>query len=94
MARTGHRSWPERGEAGSLRTSAPVPRAGVIAEGEASTLADVLIDRIKGDAAKAREVSLFPEWYVPALGFEVDAAGFLPAWRASRLSPVEALRQE
>lgn len=29
-------------------TSAPVPRAGVIAEGEASTLADVLIDRIKG----------------------------------------------
>jgi len=30
--------------------SAPVPRAGVIAEGEASTLADVLIDRIKGGA--------------------------------------------
>jgi sulfide:quinone oxidoreductase len=29
-------------------TSAPVPRAGVIAEGQASTLADVLIDRIKG----------------------------------------------
>jgi sulfide:quinone oxidoreductase len=29
-------------------TSAPVPRAGVIAEGEASTLADVLIDRIRG----------------------------------------------
>ena len=29
-------------------TSAPVPRAGVIAEGEASTVADVLIDRIKG----------------------------------------------
>jgi sulfide:quinone oxidoreductase len=29
-------------------TSAPVPRAGVIAEEEASTLADVLIDRIKG----------------------------------------------
>jgi aminoglycoside/choline kinase family phosphotransferase len=33
------------------------------------------------DAAKAREVSLFPEWYAPALGFEVDAAAFLPAWR-------------
>jgi sulfide:quinone oxidoreductase len=32
-------------------TSAPVPRAGVIAEGEASTLADVLIDRIRGGAA-------------------------------------------
>ena len=29
-------------------TSAPVPRAGVIAEGEASTLADVLIARIRG----------------------------------------------
>lgn len=29
-------------------TSAPVPRAGVIAESEASTLADVLIDRIRG----------------------------------------------
>ena len=29
-------------------TSAPVPRAGVIAEGEASTVADVLINRIKG----------------------------------------------
>lgn len=31
-------------------TSAPVPRAGVVAEGEASTLADVLIDRIGGGA--------------------------------------------
>jgi len=29
-------------------TSAPVPRAGVVAEGEASTLADVLVDRIRG----------------------------------------------
>jgi sulfide:quinone oxidoreductase len=29
-------------------TSAPVPRAGVIAEGEASTLADVLIARVTG----------------------------------------------
>jgi len=29
-------------------TSAPVPRAGVIAEGEASTVADVLISQIKG----------------------------------------------
>ena len=31
-------------------TSAPVPRAGVIAEGEATTLADVLVDRIRGGA--------------------------------------------
>jgi len=34
-------------------TSAPVPRAGVIAEGEASTLADVLIARITGGPAPA-----------------------------------------
>lgn len=33
------------------------------------------------DAAKTREVALFTEWYVPALGFEVDEAAFLPAWR-------------
>ena len=33
------------------------------------------------DAAMAREVMLFPEWYVPALGFAVDEAGWLPAWR-------------
>jgi sulfide:quinone oxidoreductase len=31
-------------------TSAPIPRAGVVAEGEASTLADVLVDRIRGGA--------------------------------------------
>jgi sulfide:quinone oxidoreductase len=31
-------------------TSAPVPRAGVIAEGEATTLADVLVDRVRGGA--------------------------------------------
>ena len=30
-------------------TSAPVPRAGVMAEGEAGTLADVLIARVSGD---------------------------------------------
>ena len=34
-------------------TSAPVPRAGVIAEGEASTVADVLIARIAGGAPPA-----------------------------------------
>jgi sulfide:quinone oxidoreductase len=34
-------------------TSAPVPRAGVIAEGEASTVADVLIARIRGGAQPA-----------------------------------------
>ncbi|MGH8995445.1 MAG: NAD(P)/FAD-dependent oxidoreductase [Acidimicrobiales bacterium] len=34
-------------------TSAPVPRAGIIAEGEASTVADVLVARIKGGPAPA-----------------------------------------
>ena len=34
-------------------TSAPVPRAGVIAEGEASTVADVLINQIKGGPTPA-----------------------------------------
>jgi len=32
-------------------TSAPVPRAGVIAEGEASTVADVLVAQMRGDPA-------------------------------------------
>ncbi len=35
------------------------------------------------------EVSLFTDWYCPALGLEVDAAGFQGAWRAA-LAPVEA----
>jgi sulfide:quinone oxidoreductase len=34
-------------------TSAPVPRAGVIAEGEAATVADVLIHRVRGGPAPA-----------------------------------------
>ena len=34
-------------------TSAPVPRAGVIAEGEASTVADMLVARIKGGSPPA-----------------------------------------
>jgi aminoglycoside/choline kinase family phosphotransferase len=33
------------------------------------------------DAVMAREVSLFPEYYAPALDLAVDEAGFLPAWR-------------
>jgi aminoglycoside/choline kinase family phosphotransferase len=33
------------------------------------------------DSAMAREVSLFPDWYVPALDIAVDEASFLPAWR-------------
>ena len=33
------------------------------------------------DAAMAREVSLFTEWYAPALEIEVDQDTYLPAWR-------------
>jgi aminoglycoside/choline kinase family phosphotransferase len=34
------------------------------------------------DAAMSREVMLFPEFYAPAVGLEVDAPVFLSAWRA------------
>jgi sulfide:quinone oxidoreductase len=34
-------------------TNAPVPRAGVVAEGEASTVADVLLERLRGGPAPA-----------------------------------------
>lgn len=33
------------------------------------------------DAAMAREVALFTEWYAPALGLEVEEEAFLAAWR-------------
>jgi sulfide:quinone oxidoreductase len=45
-------------------TSAPVPRAGVIAEGEASTVADVLVASIKGGpqpAPFAGEITCYME---------------------------------
>ena len=45
-------------------TSAPVPRAGVIAEGEASTVADVLVARIRGGSAPdpfAAEITCYIE---------------------------------
>jgi aminoglycoside/choline kinase family phosphotransferase len=29
----------------------------------------------------SREVLLFPEWYAPALGMEVDEASYMAAWR-------------
>jgi aminoglycoside/choline kinase family phosphotransferase len=52
------------------------------------------------DAAMAREVALFTEWYAPALEVPVDADGFLSAWRevwsgvaeAAATSPVLVLR--
>jgi aminoglycoside/choline kinase family phosphotransferase len=34
------------------------------------------------EAAMTREVMLFPEWYAPALGLEVDAGAYMEAWRA------------
>ncbi len=43
-------SFPDVYAVGDV-TSAPVPRVGVIAEGEAGTVADVLINRLRGDDA-------------------------------------------
>ena len=34
-------------------------------------------------AAMEREVSLFPEYYAPALALEVNEAAYLPAWQAA-----------
>ena len=39
-----------------------------------------------------REVSLFPDWFCPAAGLEVDGMGFLAAWREA-LGPL-LLRQQ
>ena len=39
-----------------------------------------------------REVSLFPDWFCPAAGIEVDGMGFLAAWREA-LAPL-LLRQQ
>jgi aminoglycoside/choline kinase family phosphotransferase len=33
------------------------------------------------DAAMTREVGLFPDWYAPAVGLEVDGDGYYAAWR-------------
>jgi sulfide:quinone oxidoreductase len=44
--------WPDVYAVGDV-ASAPVPRAGVVAEGEASTVADVLIHRLRGGPAPA-----------------------------------------
>lgn len=40
-------------------------------------------------ATYQREAALLPEWYCPALGLDIDAAGFAAAWDAV-LGPVEA----
>lgn len=33
------------------------------------------------DEAMSREVLLFPQWYAPALGMEVDESSYMAAWR-------------
>lgn len=38
-----------------------------------------------------REVLLFPQWYLPALGCEADEGGFLQAWRAAWFEVAEAV---
>ena len=35
------------------------------------------------EAAMTREVTLFPEWYAPALDLKIDDESYLPAWQAS-----------
>ena len=42
------------------------------------------------DAAMAREVLLFTDWYGPALGLELDPQSFLAAWRESWAGVVAA----
>jgi aminoglycoside/choline kinase family phosphotransferase len=43
------------------------------------------------EAAMTREVMLFPEWYAPALGIEVDAGAYMEAWRAAWGEVVETV---
>lgn len=52
---------------------------------------DLLVDLHKHDAAPVdpydrdvyqREAGLFPEWYCPAVGLDVDAQGYIDAWDA------------
>lgn len=45
------------------------------------------------EAVMAREVGLFPDWYAPALGFEVDAAGYHSAWRRTWGDVLEAVER-
>lgn len=46
------------------------------------------------DEAMAREVALFPDWYVPALGMEVDLESWLPAWRQAWGGLVETMARD
>jgi sulfide:quinone oxidoreductase len=69
-------------------TSAPVPRAGVIAEGEAGTVADVLVARLKGgDAAPYRgEAICYIEMGDDTVG-RVDVSFLAGGGPTSRFSP-------
>jgi aminoglycoside/choline kinase family phosphotransferase len=46
------------------------------------------------DEAMAREVALFPDWYAPALGMEVDLDSYLPAWRRAWGALAETVARE
>ncbi|MGQ0559728.1 MAG: aminoglycoside phosphotransferase family protein [Sphingosinicella sp.] len=43
--------------------------------------------------AMAREADLFPRWYAPALGLEVDAAAFAAAWDTTWREVLQAVAQ-
>ena len=63
-------------------------RERVIYESAVDTLAELARQPAPGDippyddAAMTREVDLFTDYYAPALGLEVDTAGYGEAWRA------------
>lgn len=46
------------------------------------------------DEAMAREVALFPDWYAPALGMEIDIQSYLPAWREAWAGIVETVARK
>jgi aminoglycoside/choline kinase family phosphotransferase len=46
------------------------------------------------DEAMAREVALFPDWYAPALGMEIDTDSYLPAWREAWSGLVETVARK
>ena len=60
-----------------------------IYESAVDTLAELATDPAPDDippyddAAMAREVALFPDWYVPAVSLEVDESSYIEAWRRS-----------
>ncbi len=73
------------------RLAGPLLRAGAEAEAPIYRDAVTLLARLAEQpvpknlapydiAVMRREVGLFPEWYAPALGFEIDFGGWAKAW--------------